>query len=136
MNFWHLFGRKISKKGQDRVIFWSSPRNLCILSIFKSLWLEKNGKRGEISKLDKIVYFEKFKRFQQNSYCQSFERCSTLKICQNMPNRLKLKVKKRNFTAVFSFWDLWEDLTGKVILAETPLGLNKVKLFIANFGLS
>ena len=35
MNFWHLFGRKISEKGQDRVIFWSSPRNLCILSIFK-----------------------------------------------------------------------------------------------------
>ena len=114
MNFWHLFGRKISEKGQDRVIFWSSPRNLCILSIFKSLWLEKNGKRGEISKLDKIVYFEKFKRFQQNSYCQSFERCSTLKICQNISNRLILKVKKTKLTASYSFWEFWKSLIEEV----------------------
>ena len=114
MNFWHLFGRKIWENGQDRVIFWSPLRNLCIMTIFKGFWLEKNGKRGEIWKLDKIVYFEKFKRFQQNSYCQSFERCSTLKIYQNISNRLILKVKKTKLTASYSFWEFWKSLVEEV----------------------
>ena len=97
---------KISENRQDIVIFWPLPKIHCILSVFNVFWPEKNGKKGEI--LDKIVYFEKFECFPQKSYYKSFERCSTLKICQKMSNRLKLKVKKTKLTAIYSVWDFWK----------------------------
>lgn len=48
-------------------------------------------------KFAKMIYFEKTERFPH----QSPERC--LKICQNVPNRLKLKVKKTKLTAIYIF---------------------------------
>ena len=57
-------------------------------------------------KFAKMIYFEKTERFPH----QSPERC--LKICQNVPNRLKLKVKKTKLTAIYIFWDLWKGITG------------------------
>ena len=51
----------------------------------------------------KCSIFKKFERFSQNSYYQSSEFCSTLKICKNIPNRLKLKVKKTKLTLIYNF---------------------------------
>ena len=50
-----------------------------------------------------MFYFKKFECFLQNSYYQSSEFCSTLKICKNIPNRLKLKVKKTKLTLIYNF---------------------------------
>lgn len=57
--------------------------------------------------MKKIVHFEKFTCFSQNSFYQSSKSCSTLRIWINglklMLNRLKLKVKETNSTAIYSF---------------------------------
>ena len=70
-------------------------------------------------KFKKKIHFQKVYCFPENSFYQSSECCSTLKIGQNMLNRLKLKV-----------WQVW--LGGKFTLLPRKENMAKksYKLFL------
>ena len=57
--------KKISKNGQDVVIFDHHPKTPIFYLFLKFSWPEKNSKKREIWNLEKMVYFEKYECFPQ-----------------------------------------------------------------------